>query len=51
MSPTPSPLWPTVWLALALVLAKAAHWSLPEPTASRLLEYVKIGRASCRERV
>ena len=39
MSPTPSPFWPTVWLALALVLAKAAHWSLPEPTARRLLEY------------
>ena len=40
MSPTPSPFWPTVWLALALVLAKAAHWALPEPTARRLSEYL-----------
>ena len=40
MSTTPSPFWPTLWLALALVLAKAAHWALPEPTARRLSEYV-----------
>jgi arylsulfatase A-like enzyme len=34
-----SAFWPTVWLALALGLAKAAHWSIPEPTAKRLGEY------------
>ena len=36
----PSAFWPTVWLALSLVLAKAVHWSLPELTGRRLLEYV-----------
>ena len=35
----PSAFWPTVWLALSLVLAKAVHWSLPELTARRILEY------------
>jgi arylsulfatase A-like enzyme len=40
MTARPSPFWPTVGLTLALVLAKAAHWALPEPTARRLTEYV-----------
>jgi lipoteichoic acid synthase len=40
MSARRSAFWPTVWLALALVLAKASHWSLPELTAKRLGEYV-----------
>ncbi len=35
----PSAFWPTVWLALSLVQAKAVHWSLPELTARRLREY------------
>src|SRR6266581_9279267 len=39
MKSRPSAFWPTVWLALSLVLAKAVHWSLPELTARRILEY------------
>src|SRR2546425_3507173 len=39
MKSQPSTFWPTVWLALSLVLAKAVHWSLPDLTARRLYEY------------
>ena len=34
-----SAFWPTFWMAVVMFLAKASHWSLPEPTAKRLREY------------
>jgi arylsulfatase A-like enzyme len=35
-SKAPSAFWPTAWLALALVAAKAAHWSAPTLTREGL---------------
>jgi arylsulfatase A-like enzyme len=38
--PPPSPFGPALWLAAALFLAKAAHWSLPEPSLRGLRQYL-----------
>jgi len=37
----PGAFWPALWLGLALVAAKVAHWSLPEPTGHALRDYAQ----------
>ena len=36
-----SAFWPAFWMAVVMFVAKASHWSLPEPTQKRLGEYAR----------
>ncbi len=45
--PPPSVVWPSLWMGVALFLAKAAHWSRPPLTVDGLVDYARdLGASS-----